>query len=651
MRYKVLLVCSFFLFCTYLQAQRTVWLDELDLSKVDQSAGDAVARKSMWNTPLIIAGEKFKRGVGTHAESFFRIQLDGKTTFFKALVGIDDSAPAFELAQASAEFLVIGDGKILWKSGVMHGGDKAKDINLSTEGIKSLLLRVDHCGDGITGDRANWVNACFEVKGKDPVAVSKKREPEYILTPLASNAPKINAPYIYGARPGKPFLFTVPISGARPLNVKAGNLPDGLSIDAQTGIISGTAKEKGTYLVDVVAENSYGKDTQKLTLEIGDKLALTPPMGLSTWNVFGDDIDDAKIRRMADAMVETGLINYGYAYINIDDGWQGERGGKYHAIMPNEKFPDMKGLVDYVHSKGLKIGIYSSPWVETFAGYIGGGADTRDGKVVNSSKRYGEYSFVKNDVQQWVEWGFDYLKYDWITNDIAHTAEMTYLLDKANRDIVFSISNAAPFALAEDWSNLTNLWRTTGDIQDTWSSMTTIGFLQGKWKPYTKPGSWSDPDMLIVGKLGWGKELRNTRLTPNEQYLHISLWSILAAPLLVGCDISQLDDFTKSLLCNNEVIAVDQDMAGIPGSRIFMDKDEQIEIWARPLSDGSQAVGLFNLSDEAKKIAVNGEMLDIKGKFSVRNLWEQKEKGTFSGKYSSDVPSHGVVFIKVTKLD
>lgn len=177
MKCRILFLSVVMIFlCGYSQAQRTVWLDELDLSKIDQSAGGAMSKRSMWNTPLIIAGEEYERGVGTHAESYFRIKLDGKTTLFTAWVGIDDSAPKVELDQASAEFLVIGDGKILWRSGIMRGGDKAKKVELSTKSVKSLLLRVDHCGDGITGDRANWVNARFEVKGKDPVVVGKERE-------------------------------------------------------------------------------------------------------------------------------------------------------------------------------------------------------------------------------------------------------------------------------------------------------------------------------------------------------------------------------------------------------------------------------------------------------------------------------------------
>lgn len=654
MNYRILFLIIIVIFLwnsNYSYAQRIVWLDELDVSKIDQSAGEARSNRSMWNTPLVIAGEKYERGVGTHAESYFRIKLDGKTTLFTASVGIDDSAPENELNQASSEFFIIGDGKILWRSGIIRGREKAKKVELSTKGVKSLLLRVDYCGDGIVGDRANWVDAWFEVRGKAPVAVEKEREENYELTPLEPKSPRINAPYVYGAREGKPFLFTVPVSGEKPMKIMADKLPKGLVMDVKTGIISGVAREKGDYAVKIVAENEWGRDVKILTLKIGDKLALTPPMGFSTWNVYGPDIDDTKIRRIADAVVELGLIDYGYAYINIDDGWQGERGGKYNAIMPNEKFPNMKELVDYVHSKGLKIGIYSSPWVETFAGYIGGSADTRDGKIVNSSKRYGEFSFVKNDVRQWEEWGFDYLKYDWVTNDIAHTAEMAYLLENSSRDIVYSISNAAPFVLAEDWSRLTNLWRTTGDIQDTWTSMTTIGFLQDKWSPYVKPGSWSDPDMLVVGRLGWGKELRETRLTPNEQYLHISLWSILAAPLIVGCDISQMDSFTRNLLCNNEVLAVDQDMNGIPGKRIMVDKNEQVEIWARPLSDGSIAVALFNLSEEEKEISIDNKILNIGDEYWVRNLWRQKDEGKFAEKYSSIVPSHGVTFIKITELN
>lgn len=632
-------------------AQRTVWLDELDLSNVDQSAGSALANQSMWKTSLSIAGEKYERGVGTHAASIFRIRLDGKTTRFSALAGIDDSAPEHELKQASAEFVIIGDGKTIWRSGAMHGGDKAMEAEVSTKGIKSLILRVEHLGDGIAGDRANWVNAHFEVKGANPISVKREREAEYILTPISKQLPQVNAPYIYGARQGNPFLFTIPISGKRPMKITADKLPEGLFLDEDTGIISGKAKVEGEYNINVTATNEFGKETKNITVKIGETISLTPPMGWNSWNVFGADIDDRKIRDMADAMVNLGLVNYGYSYINIDDGWQGKRGGKYHAIMPNEKFPDMKALVNYVHSKGLKIGIYSSPWVQTFAGYIGGGADTREGEIINSSRRYGKFSFVKNDVQQWAEWGFDYVKYDWVINDIAHTAELAYLLRQSGRDIVYSISNAAPYELAGDWKNLTNARRTTGDIHDSWRSLTTIGFLQDKWQPFACPGSWNDPDMLIVGKVGWGKDLHNTKLTPNEQYLHMSLWSILAAPLLIGCDMREMDAFTLNILNNREVIEVNQDVAGIQGKRIRADNNRQTEVWSRPLSDGTVAVGLFNLSENWQEIGTTWKELNLNGKNLVRDLWRQKDEGLFTDSYSSLVPPHGVVFVKIKPVE
>jgi len=646
MKRLFVLILLAMVFSGYTYTRHTVWLDELDLSNVDQSAGKALANQSMWKTPLSIAGEKFARGVGTHAASVFRIKLDGKTLSFTGLVGIDDSAPEHELRQASAEFLIVGDGKICWRSGVMHAGERAKEIAVSTKGIKSLILRVDHIGDGIAGDRANWVNARFEVGGISPISVKRTREKDYILTPVPSKLPAINAPYIYGARPGNPLSFTIPVSGERPMKITAAHLPDGLSIDS-TGIITGKVRKMGSYKVNIQAENTYGKDTKELTIEIGEKISLTPPMGWNSWNVFGADVDDQKIRRMADAMVNLGLTHYGYSYINIDDGWQGIRGGTYNAIMPNEKFPDMKALVDYVHSKGLKIGIYSSPWVQTYAGYIGGSADTREGRVINSSRRYGAFSFVENDVKQWVEWGFDYVKYDWVTNDIAHTAELAYLLRQSGRDIIYSISNAAPFNLAEDWSNLTNAWRTTGDIHDSWCSMTTIGFLQDKWQPYAKPGSWNDPDMLILGKVGWGQDIHPTNLSPNEQYTHFTLWSILAAPLLIGCDMQQMDDFTLNILRNREVIAVNQDSDGIQGRRVYTDGQGEIEVWSKALSDGSIAVGLFNLSENQQDISIEWNKINIKGKQLVRNLWKQKDEGTFDNRYSSKVPAHGVTFLKI----
>lgn len=626
----------------------TVWLDELELSNADQAAGKALANQSMWKTPLKIAGESFSRGIGTHAFGIMRIKLDGKTELFKALVGVDDSAPEHELKQASVEFVIVGDGNILWRSGVMHAGDKAREVSVSVKGVESLILKTEHAGDGITGDRADWVDAKFDVSGERPVMVKREKEPEYILTPKEPVKPQINSPFVFGARPGNPILFRIPVSGEKPLTIKVKNMPKGLSLDKNSGIVTGNIRDKGTYVLDVTATNKFGSDTKQLTIEIGEKLALTPPMGWNSWNVFGADIDDKKIRDMADAMVESGLADYGYGFINIDDGWQGKRGGKYNAVMPNEKFPDMKGLVDYVHSKGLKIGIYSSPWVQTFAGYIGGSADTKDGEVINSSRRYGEYSFAENDVKQWAEWGFDYLKYDWVTNDIEHTSEMTNLLRNSGRDVVYSISNAAPFALAESWAELTNAWRTTGDIHDSWCSLATIGFLQNRWHPYARPGSWNDPDMLIIGKVGWGDGIRTTGLSPNEQYTHISLWSILAAPLMVGCELTLLDEFTLSLLKNREVLAVNQDIAGIQGHRVTRDEERDTEVWAKPLNDGSVAVGLFNLGEKEQSVSIDFSALNINATQSVYNVWKQENIGEFENGFSAVIPVHGVVFIKLS---
>lgn len=627
-----------------------VWLDELDLSLADQSAGIARANQSMWRTPLVIAGDTFLRGVGTHADGVLRIRLDGKTERFSAKAGIDASAPRHELEKATAEFIVIGDGKELWRSGVMTAQDKATEISLDTHGIRSLILQVSAAGDGITGDRADWVDARFAVAGKDPVTAYRDREAEYILTPKPDKAPRINAPYLYGATPGAPFRFIVPVSGERPIRITADKLPEGLTLDETTGIITGTAPDRGDYTINITAANRYGTDNNRLTIKVGDRIALTPPMGWNSWNVFGEDIDEQKIKEIADAMVALHLPDYGYAYINIDDGWQGKRGGKYNAIQCNEKFPDMKALVDYVHDKGLKIGIYSSPWVQTFAGFVGGSADTPDGQVIDSSRRTGKYDFSANDVKQWAEWGFDYLKYDWVTNDVENTTVMNRLLRDSGRDIVFSISNAAPFELADRWMELTNTWRTTGDIVDTWCSMTNIGFMQNRWQPFAGNGHWNDPDMLVVGKVGWGDDIHTTRLSPDEQYTHITLWSVLAAPLLAGCDLRLMDDFTLSLLCNREVIAVDQDPAGIQGQRIKVDGSNSTEVWARPLHDGSVAVALFNRSEIRQKITVSWEELGIEGRQSVRDLWRQKDLKPQNKKFSADVPSHGTVFIRLTPV-
>lgn len=420
------------------------------------------------------------------------------------------------------------------------------------------------------------------------------------------------------------------------------------------------------------AENDLGSCERDLRIVIGDKIALTPPLGWNSWNCWARDVTQEQVLSSARAMVEKGLDRHGWTYINIDDGWQGRRGGKYNAIQPNVKFPDMKALADEIHGMGLKIGIYSSPWVGTYAAHIGSYSDNPDGEnqwikdgMHNEHFRYqkpggnywkdraetyhhADYSFVKADVAQWAEWGIDYLKYDWLPNDRYHTAEMHDALENCGRDIVYSISNKAPYADAPcGWSCATAgapraTSATTGRASRRSGSPTTAGFrLRGR-------GIGADPDMLVVGMVGWSTKLHPTNLTPDEQYTHISLWSLLAAPLLIGCDLAQLDDFTLSLLTNDEVLEVNQDPLGLQAAPVWHNGDKEV-IYMKHLEDGSVALGLFNRGEKAAKIKFTLEQLGLRDKQTVRDLWRQTDVAALEGKeaFSTEVAPHGAALLRV----
>jgi len=504
----------------------------------------------------------------------------------------------------------------------------------------------------------------------DELAVGNKRigrlkKKPYILTPKPSDKPRINGAKIFGVRPNRPFLFTIPATGKRPMVFSAQNLPKGLKLDKDKGQITGSVDNKGKYSVTLRAENSLGTAERQFNIIVGDKICLTPPMGWNSWNCWAAKVSADNVRASAEAMAKSGLINHGWTYINIDDTWQDRRGGKFFAIMPNEKFGDMQGLCDYVHSLGLKIGIYSTPWVTSYAGYIGGSSDNKEAtweKIegwdnYTKNHRHGKYKFDKNDAKKWAQWGIDYLKYDWNPNDAISTKRMADALLASGRDIVYSLSNSAPFDGAADWARLANCWRTTGDIRDGWNrgyfdkseqwafGIRDIWQSHRKWEQFTGPGHWSDPDMLVVGQVGWGK-LHPSRLSPDEQYTHISLWCLWSAPLLLGCPLDKLDDFTLNLLTNDEVLEVNQDPLGKQAKTVT--ETEDTEVLAKDMEDGSKAVGLFNLAVGDNKVKVKWSELGIKGKQVVRDLWRQKDLGTFDGSFEAKVPEHGVVLVKIT---
>jgi alpha-galactosidase len=437
-------------------------------------------------------------------------------------------------------------------------------------------------------------------------------------------------------------------------------LPQGLAVDGETGRITGTLEQRGEYKLVLRATNSLGTAEKKFRIVVGDRICLTPPMGWNSWNCWAAAVDQDKVLRSARAMVKSGLIDHGWTYVNIDDTWQGVRGGKHNAILGNEKFPDMKQLCDDIHAMGLKAGIYSTPFMTSYAKCCGGTSNDPAGAwskqlAAEKYQKLGKFSFEENDAGQWAQWGFDYLKYDWFPNDVPHVEAMSKALRKCGRDVVYSLSNSAPFEHAADWARLANCWRTTGDIRDHWDTshgdwflgVSEIGFSQDRWAAYAGPGHWNDPDMLVVGYVGWGPKLHPTKLTPDEQYTHISLWCMLSAPLLIGCDMERLDPFTLSLLTNDEVLALDQDGLGRQASRVAA--WGAVDVYLKELEDGSKALGIFNRGQQAETMNFNRlSLIGFAGKQHVRDLWRQKDLGDAASTVKVTVRAHGVVLLKLT---
>ncbi|HZI30693.1 MAG TPA: glycoside hydrolase family 27 protein, partial [Candidatus Binatia bacterium] len=337
------------------------------------------------------------------------------------------------------------------------------------------------------------------------------------------------------------------------------------------------------------------------------------------------------------------------------DTWQGKRGGRLNAIQGNEKFPDIKRLCDEVHALGLKIGIYSTPWTTSYANHIGGSAEnpggdwtkptvSKHGRINNKTLPWaiGQYHFYTNDADQWAAWGIDYLKYDWNPIEAPETKEMADALRHSGRDIIFSLSNNLNIKNAPSVTPLANSWRTTGDIKANWKSMSDRGFGQDKWRQFSMPGHWNDPDMLEIAT----KERNQPGLTPDEEYTHITLWCLLDAPLLLANDLSHIDAFTKNLLENAEVLSVSQDSLGDQAVQVARDGDARV--YAKNMADGSKAVGLFNTGTNGTiTVSVKWSDLNISGQHNVRDLWRQKDLGRFNGKFSMEVAPHSAELVKI----
>ncbi len=649
MQGKIFALAAAAMFAAWHAAADEIRLEDTEFANIKTGWGEVRARKSIDGNALKVGGVEYPNGLGVHAMSSYRVPVGGNALSFSAKVGVDDEVGG----KGSVVFRVLADGYVVAEVAA-KGGDAAKEIKADLAGAKFATLEVTDGGDGNYYDHADWCDAVFVFKpGTKPRPLAELTRQLGILTPPEAKEPRINAPARYGARPGRPILFKLPVTGEEPIAVDIGRaaLPRTLAFDPSTRILSGSLDKEGEYEFVFTAKNRHGTAKKRFTLVIGEKLCLTPPMGYNSWNAFAGGVSDEKMRLAADKMIELGLDKHGYAFCNIDDFWQRNpengksdptlAGPERHedgSIWVNSRFPDMKGLADYIHSKGLKAGLYSSPGPYTCGGCTG------------------SWLHELQDAKSYAAWGYDYLKYDWCSYGAVATGDgrdrhtrpyflMGRYLRMQPRDIVFSLcqygNENVPVWGGEAGGSC---WRTTGDIFDTWPSVLGGIRAQAAHWMYSRPGAWNDADMLVLGRTVWS----NGRLTPNECYTHMSMWCMFASPLMIGCDLSLMDDFTLSLLTNDEVLAIDQDELGAAAALVLEDAARDTQIWARPLADGSMAFALLNADAEEQVVAIPFARLGMRGKWAVRDLWRQKDEGVFADAYAVSVPGHATHLVKLS---
>ena len=568
---------------------------------------------------MCIAGKKHWGVLCVKTPSRVTIPLGGGAVSLEAVCGVDCRN---EVDEPAAFRIVAPDSKVLWEKFGVRKGVKL-DANVDVTGLESVVLEVS----GAKGIMAGWASGTFVfADGKYPPSDVRMHTPQLgVLTPPESAKNCSECLCDLCVLCGKKITF-----------------------DPVTHVITGAIDQPGEYKLAIVAENSEGRDCRDFTIKVGDKISLTPAMGWNSWNCFCWNVTDDDIRNAAEALEKTGLAEHGWSYVNIDDFWQRKPTSKkevFHGpvrdesgkVNTNKRFPDMKGLVDYIHSKGFKAGIYSSPGPKT------------------CGDCEGSWQHEIQDAKSYAEWGFDYLKYDWCSYGGVATGEgveramrpyriMGEALRAQDRDIVFSICQYGKDDVCTWGAKVGGQsWRTTGDVFDRWSSISNgIEVLKSQWR-HAGPGGWNDPDMLCIGPMRWN-EYAGSRLAPNEQYTHISLWALAAAPLMIGCDMTKLDDFTLSLLRNDEVIEIDQDPLGLAAACIV--DNGGYDVWARPLVDGSIAVGLLNYGLDEREIAFDIAAAGMEGEWKVRDCWRQKDEGTAKGVYKTRVYGHATHLVR-----